>query len=747
MQRTTAARVDGSRTFLALPINDVSLAFAGMMDCCLTETNQVSRHRSSPQFIPPSAAGYLYYVRLKTSVGPLYKLGFTTRKSVYDRFALKGNGDETLLDEVYLFAHRDDAYAVEQQLHVHFADRNAFGAFASDPRMPLYQNGQSELYVDDILRLDPMFGPAQAERTRAALPPVRQAVQESSLHWSALVLITVVRSVFLALGFLLRFAELVIGALLRVDPEHRGGIFGTSAAQKAELAARSDREARRAQRAAHEVKLLLQWARQNRVSNHDGAPVGPTGRGSRSPMPSARAASRSGAPPANSTAQVADAGGDAVVAQKREPELQHVPDASLPVRELEPEVLSAWLAGLPADEDLLLDATALDGARSTCETYAAPAHTMALPEDWLWDGIFFDRPDWIEEAMAAGTSPDTCYDEDVCAVFVAVLLGRPAALRVLASYGATYPSARIGFPRFVPFIEPYAVCDLGEPADAAIDRGDTGMLRSLLSLQASTRQFYDGQAPVDRGWSYAVSNAKRGEETALREILRCRLGELQDGLGEGIEALVAGAVLLLRLLDNAGARPARIRRIDDLRPADGDPRVATAQNIFRVGFRFDRNVKLPRSCPRAQRARTAIADASLALVDEPLTLDFTRVPLSETAFVEITEVDHSDMQTKFGYMDVGLFAASSPEAMARFLGSRSDTHDMARFLAALFEGHQEAVQNSLACGIDTDVASWEPKNLQRNLDLNATSAFDSSGTRVERGSTGMFAEKDTYATY
>lgn len=35
MQRTTAARVDGSRTFLALPINDVCLAFAGMMDCLL----------------------------------------------------------------------------------------------------------------------------------------------------------------------------------------------------------------------------------------------------------------------------------------------------------------------------------------------------------------------------------------------------------------------------------------------------------------------------------------------------------------------------------------------------------------------------------------------------------------------------------------------------------------------------------------------------------------------------------------
>lgn len=34
-ERTTTARFDGSRTFLAMPIDDVCRAFAGMMDCLL----------------------------------------------------------------------------------------------------------------------------------------------------------------------------------------------------------------------------------------------------------------------------------------------------------------------------------------------------------------------------------------------------------------------------------------------------------------------------------------------------------------------------------------------------------------------------------------------------------------------------------------------------------------------------------------------------------------------------------------
>ena len=63
------------------------------------------RHtRSTHSLVPSRTAGHLYYIRLKTNFGPLYKLGFTSMSSVYERFAYKGNGDEKLIDEVYLFA-------------------------------------------------------------------------------------------------------------------------------------------------------------------------------------------------------------------------------------------------------------------------------------------------------------------------------------------------------------------------------------------------------------------------------------------------------------------------------------------------------------------------------------------------------------------------------------------------------------------------------------------------------------------
>jgi hypothetical protein len=103
---------------------------------------------------PKDKSGYLYYVRIKTDLGPLYKVGYTKLASVEDRLSFNGAGDEKLIEHVLLFIYLKDAYSIEQRLHSYFSSSRAFGRYAKYEHMPLFQNGQSELYIKDILNLD-----------------------------------------------------------------------------------------------------------------------------------------------------------------------------------------------------------------------------------------------------------------------------------------------------------------------------------------------------------------------------------------------------------------------------------------------------------------------------------------------------------------------------------------------------------------------------------------------------------------
>lgn len=118
---------------------------------------------------PAQPTGNLYYVRLKTPAGPLYKLGFTTMKSVQERFTFQGEGHEELIDKVMFFGHFDDAFDIEEQLHLHFHNKAVFRKTNPKAYGPLYKNGQSELYAEDILGLDADYVEAQSELTRRDL--------------------------------------------------------------------------------------------------------------------------------------------------------------------------------------------------------------------------------------------------------------------------------------------------------------------------------------------------------------------------------------------------------------------------------------------------------------------------------------------------------------------------------------------------------------------------------------------------
>lgn len=106
---------------------------------------------------PRDRSGHLYYVRLNTPIGVLYKLGYTKLDSVEERLAFQGGGDQEMIDRVLCFVYLPDAYDVERLLHGQFSSKLAFGTFSAIEDMPLFRNGQSELYCEDILKFDNEF--------------------------------------------------------------------------------------------------------------------------------------------------------------------------------------------------------------------------------------------------------------------------------------------------------------------------------------------------------------------------------------------------------------------------------------------------------------------------------------------------------------------------------------------------------------------------------------------------------------
>ena len=103
---------------------------------------------------PSNPAGHVYYVRLKTPQGNFYKLGYTSKPSLMERFAFSGHGDEKLVDREFFFSFQPNAWDLEQTLLEHFDKQRAFGKFSNDPKHPLSGRGQSELFFGDVLGLD-----------------------------------------------------------------------------------------------------------------------------------------------------------------------------------------------------------------------------------------------------------------------------------------------------------------------------------------------------------------------------------------------------------------------------------------------------------------------------------------------------------------------------------------------------------------------------------------------------------------
>ncbi len=130
----------------------------------------------SSRFHRSSYEGNLYYVRLNTDCGVFYKLGFTTLESVEARLSYGGSDDWRYIDKVFLFLNLPDAYKVEQQLHSCLNGKKAFGQYSSEKEFPLSNNGQTELYIEDVLGLDPEYQESQRKETLYKLKDKRLSI-------------------------------------------------------------------------------------------------------------------------------------------------------------------------------------------------------------------------------------------------------------------------------------------------------------------------------------------------------------------------------------------------------------------------------------------------------------------------------------------------------------------------------------------------------------------------------------------
>ncbi len=133
----------------------------------------MARRIRSSQIEPTNKKGNLYYVRLKTEYGVFYKLGFTTLQSVEARLGYGGSRDHQYIDKVLLFLNLHDAFDVEQKLHSYLSKKKAFGEYSAKEEFLLSKNGQTELYIEDVLHLDSDFTEKQAKETTRKLKEKR----------------------------------------------------------------------------------------------------------------------------------------------------------------------------------------------------------------------------------------------------------------------------------------------------------------------------------------------------------------------------------------------------------------------------------------------------------------------------------------------------------------------------------------------------------------------------------------------
>jgi hypothetical protein len=112
---------------------------------------------------PDTTEGYVYYARFNTNKGKFYKIGFTKMKTIEKRFSYNGSENYKLIDEVFMYKYSLYAYEIEHMFHSVLSWEQTYGYhsirkyFLDLSKHPLFGDGQTELYKEDVLGLDPQY--------------------------------------------------------------------------------------------------------------------------------------------------------------------------------------------------------------------------------------------------------------------------------------------------------------------------------------------------------------------------------------------------------------------------------------------------------------------------------------------------------------------------------------------------------------------------------------------------------------
>ena len=176
----------------------------------------MGRRISSKRLRRADARGNLYYVRLNTEYGKFYKIGFTTLESVHARMSYSGSTDWKYIDEVLMFIYLPDAFEVEQTLHSYLDEKRTFGKYSANSAFPLSKNGQSELYTEDVLGLDPEYTHLQKNETELLLRNKRLLLANKSPQQDALenTLVNILTKLILIIFFPIALALIVFFSIL-----------------------------------------------------------------------------------------------------------------------------------------------------------------------------------------------------------------------------------------------------------------------------------------------------------------------------------------------------------------------------------------------------------------------------------------------------------------------------------------------------------------------------------------------------
>jgi hypothetical protein len=327
-------------------------------------------------------------------------------------------------------------------------------------------------------------------------------------------------------------------------------------------------------------------------------------------------------------------------------------------------------------------------------------------EQLLWDGILFDRSDWLEHALSLGVSPDTEFEIGITAVFVAAYLNRTRCVQLLADYGASY-YYRHQWDRGPASVIELDFVDYGEPMECAIEHRNYALVRALRVMPWRLEGDNRYTEKCDRCWDYALSLAEQGDAVLLDEMILADLLSGDTGEDRLLHVWCKDYVPNLRQIMEPFFRrikrencdPPKVRLLPQTLLLNKHQAGLKLPPFIRVALHLDYEVHdLPNDS----------GDVAMLNWGRPPFLPrccnlysyFERFTLSETVLVERIYIE--DLEYCWKQTDVTLFITHTPTELRHFTMSRSYAKIVKRFVESLLNKDIQAIEEVLRGGVQLD---------------------------------------------